>query len=106
MIALKNVIKGHMTFEKINLNHAYYFFKVIKNIDPNLLNLNKTYSKNTDAVIYEIKSLMMQSINSQNIDRAIPLCLGFSNVYAYIIEQYNIELYKKLWSEIKKKLRQ
>ena len=35
MIALRN--EGHITFEKVNLNHSYYFFKDIKNIDPNLL---------------------------------------------------------------------
>ena len=29
----------------------------------------------------------MQSINNQNIDRAIPLCLSFSDVDAYIIEK-------------------
>ena len=41
MIALKNVIKRHVTFEKISLNHTYYFFKYIKNIDITLLNINK-----------------------------------------------------------------
>ena len=45
MIALKNIIKGHITFEKVNLNHSYYFFKDIKNIDLNFLNINKTYAK-------------------------------------------------------------
>ena len=87
MITLKNYIKGHATFEKVNLNHFYYFFKDIKNIDLNLLNINKAYTKNTDAVIYEIKYIIMQSINNQNIDRAIPLCLSFSDVDAYIIEK-------------------
>ena len=87
MIALKNVIKGHITFEKINLNHSYYFFKDIKNIDPNLLNISKTYAKNTDAVIYEIKYITMQSINNQNIDRAIFLFLSFSDVDAYTVEE-------------------
>ena len=33
MIALRNLIKGHITLEKVNLNHSYYFFKDIKNID-------------------------------------------------------------------------
>ena len=59
MIALRNVIKDHITFEKINLNHSYYFFKDITNIDTNLLNINKTYAKSTDPVIYEIKYIMM-----------------------------------------------
>ena len=54
MIAPRHVIIGHTTFKKINLNHTYYFLKDIKNIDTNLLNINKTYAKNTDAVTYEI----------------------------------------------------
>ena len=58
MIALRNVIKGHITFEKINLNHSHYFFKDMKNIDTNLLNINKTYAKSTDPVIHEIKYIM------------------------------------------------
>ena len=29
----------------------------------------------------------MQSINNQNIDRVIPLCLSFNNIDAYIIEE-------------------
>ena len=29
----------------------------------------------------------MQSINNQNIERLIPLCLSFNNVDAYIIEE-------------------
>ena len=59
MIALRNAIKDHIIFEKINLNHSYYFFKEIKNIDTNLLNINKTCAKSTDPVIYEIKYIMM-----------------------------------------------
>ena len=121
MVALKNVIKGHITFEKVNLNLSCYIFKDIRNTDLNLLNINETYVKNTDVAIYEIKYIMMQNINNQNIDRRIPLCLSFSDVNAYIIEENEnkylifalteinkevLELYKKLWSEIKKKLRQ
>ena len=29
----------------------------------------------------------MQSINNQNIDKEVPLCLSFSDVDAYIIEE-------------------
>ena len=75
-----------MTFEKINLNHSY-FFNDIENIDPNLLSIDKKCMKNTDVVIYEIKYIMMQSINNQNVDRETPLCLSFSNVDAYIVEE-------------------
>ena len=44
-----------ITFEKINLNHSYCLFIDIKNIDPNLPSINKRRTKDTDAVIYEIK---------------------------------------------------
>ena len=58
----------------------------------------------------------MQSINDQNIDKKVPLCLTFSNVDAYIIEESRnkflifaftennkevLELYRKLRNEIK-----
>ena len=76
-----------ITFKRINLNHSYYIFSGIENIDPNLLNISKIYARNTDAVIYEIQYIMMQSINNQNIDREIPLCLSFNNVDAYITEE-------------------
>ena len=36
MIAPKNVIISNTTFEKINLNHTYYLFADVKNIDLNL----------------------------------------------------------------------
>ena len=52
-----------ITFDKVNLYHSYYFFNDIEDIDPNLLNINKIYARNTDAVLYEIKYIMMQSIN-------------------------------------------
>ena len=90
----------------------------IKNICPNLLNINKNSMKNTDAVVYEIKYIMTQSINNQNIDKEVPLCFSFSDVGAYIIEKNEkylifaltenskevLELCKKLWSEIKKQI--
>ena len=43
--------------------------------------------KNTNAVSYENKYIIMQSINNQNIDKEVPLCLSFSDVDAYIIEE-------------------
>ena len=76
-----------ITFEKVSLNHSSYFFDDIKNIDTNLLRIDKMCMKNTDVVIYEIKYIMMQSINNQNINREISLCLSFSNVDAYVIEE-------------------
>ena len=79
--------------------------------------------KNTEAVIYEVKYIMMLIINNQNIDNEVPLCLSFSNVDAYIIEENEnkndnenenenkhlvfalLELYIKLWREIKKQIK-
>ena len=62
----------------------------------------------------------IKSINNQNIDRGIPLCLSFSNVDTCIVEENEnkyliftltennkevLELYKKLWSEIIKQIK-
>ena len=58
----------------------------------------------------------MQSINNQKIGKEVPLCLTFSNVDVYIIEEDRnkflilslrenskkvLELHKNVWSEIK-----
>ena len=83
---VKNVIRGHIIFEKICLN-TYCFCKDIKNIDPNLVSITTNYMKNTDAVIYQIKYITMEIINNQKIDRAIPLYLGFNDVDAYVVEE-------------------
>ena len=64
-----------------------YFFNDIKDIDTNLLNINKVSHKNTGIIIHEIKYIMMQSINNQNSDKKVLLCLTFSNVDPYIIEE-------------------
>ena len=61
----------------------------------------------------------MQSINNRNIKTGIPLYLCFSDIDAYFIEENEskylffaltennkvLELYKKLWSEIKKQIK-
>ena len=110
-------IEDYITFEKINLTHIYPFFEDIKNIDLNLLSINKKCIKNTDAVSYVIKYIIMQNINNQIIDKEVPLCLSFSDVDAYIYEENEnkylvlalaennkevLDSYKKLWSKIKK----
>ena len=82
MAPIHVIMNDRITFEKVNLNHVYYFFKDIKNSDTTLLNIKKTYAKNTNAVIYEIKFTMVQRINNQNIDQGIPFCLIFSAVDA------------------------
>ena len=105
-----------ITFKKLNLNRSYYPFSDIKNVDLNILSINKIYTRNTDVFIYSIKYIMMESINNQNIDSEIPLCLTLSDIDAYINEESGnkyliialtennkklLELYKKLWSKIK-----
>ena len=62
-------------------------FNDIKHIDLNLLSINKKRLKNTDVVTHEIKSITTQNINNQNINNEVPLCICFSDVRAYIIEE-------------------
>ena len=83
-------------FQKINLNRPYHYFSdvtIIKNFDPNLLSVDKISYKNTDAIVYNIKYIMMESINNQNMNSENLLCLVFSNVNAYIIEECNRNKY-------------
>ena len=60
------------SFKKINIkNRPYYIFndKInIRNFDPNLLDIDKISSKNTDAVIYNINYITMESFDHENID--------------------------------------
>ena len=100
-------------FQKINLNRPYYVFRVMTNIkgfNPNLLSVDKISYKNTDAVVYNIKYIMMEREN--------PLCIIFNDVDACLIEESNenkylifdltknnkkvLGNYRKLWNEIKK----
>ena len=94
----------------------------IKTFNPNLLSINTISYKNTDVVVYSIKYIMMESINNQNIDSENPLCLTFNDVNGCIIEESNenkylvfdstnnnkiiFGIYRKLWNEIKIKLKQ
>ena len=109
-----------ITFKKVSLNHTYYFFDDIENIDLSLLSINKKCMKNTDAFVHETEHIAMQSINNQNIDKEIPLCISFSDVDAYFIEENEnkylifvlawnnkevLDAYKKLWSKIKKQIK-
>ena len=99
----------------INFEEISYFFNDIKDIDSNLLSISKVLHKNTGIIVHEIKYIMMQSINNKNNDREVPLCLTFSNVDVYIIEESKnkflllaltennnkvLELYKIFWNEI------
>ena len=100
-----------ITFKKINLNRSYYYFNDIKNIDPRLLSIERICRPNSDAAVYSIQYIMVESINKQNIDNEVPLCLRFNDVDAHIIEKSGnkylifaleknnkkvLELYKKL----------
>ena len=81
-----------ITFKNINLNRPYNFFSNMINI-KSLLSINKISYKNTDAAVYNIKYIMMESVNNQNIDSKNTLCLVFSDVDAYIIEESNENKY-------------
>ena len=61
----------------------------IKKFDPNLLSINKMSYKNTVADVYNIKYIIMESINNQNIDSENSLCLILNDVDGYIIEISN-----------------
>ena len=61
----------------------------IKNVDPDLLSIDKISFKSTDAVIYDTKYITMKSLDNENIDSENPLCLLFNDVDVYIIEENN-----------------
>ena len=105
-----------ITFEKFNLIPSYCVFNGIKNIDLNLLNINKKCIKNTDVLTHEIKYIDTKNIDNQNIDNELPLRIIFSDVNAHIIEENEnkylifastknnrkmFEMYKNVWSKIK-----
>ena len=84
-----------------------------------MLSINKICTKNTDVVAHEIKYIITQNIDNQNTDNELPLCLSFSSVDAYIIEENEnkclifalteknkkmLEMYENLWSEVKKQI--
>ena len=112
-----------ISFKKINLNRPYHFFSDIiniKNVDPNLLTIDKIPFKNTDGFVYNIKYIMKQSIDNKNIDGQNTLCLFFNNVDPYIIEESGnkylifalkkknkkvLEIYRKLWNKIKNRIK-
>ena len=106
--------------KKILSKSHLLFFDDIENIDLNLLNIYTKFMKNMDAFVYEIKYITMQSINNENIDREIPLCLNFSDVDANIVKENEskylifalkennkevLDVYKKLWRKIKKEIK-
>ena len=111
-----------ISLKTINLNRPYYFFSDainIKIVDPNLLSINKISYKNPDAVVYNIKYIVMESNNNQNIDTENPLCPNFTDVEAHIIEESGarylifaltkknkkvLEIHRKLWNKIKKQI--
>ena len=76
-----------ISFEQINLKPSYCLFKDMKYIDLNLLSVNKKCLKNIDVVVHQIKYIITQNIDNQNIDSELPLSISFSDVDAYIIEE-------------------
>ena len=119
-IVTEHVKINHSVFERIRLNNAAIYFDDIKNIDLNLLTINKRRIKNTNTVVsYEIRYIT----DWDNIYQKIPICLSFTDLDAYFVEENQnkdlifaltennrkevLEPYKKLWNKIKKnKLRQ
>ena len=103
-----------ITLRQINIkNRPYYFFNDMINIinfDPNLLSMGKI------SFIYDTKYIPMNSLDSENIDSKNPLCLIFTDVDAYIIDENNgckylifnstknnksvLKRYKEIWNEI------
>ena len=97
----------------LDVNNVTIYFDDIKNIDLNSLIINKKHTKNTNAVSYEIRYIT----ECENIYEKIPLCLRFTDVDAYFIEENEnkylifastennskevLKPYKKLWSETK-----
>ena len=75
------------SFKKISLKPSHCVFNYIKHIDLNLLSINKKRIKNTDVVPNEIKYITTQNTDNQNINNELPLCISFSDVRAYIIEE-------------------
>ena len=52
----------------------------MRNVDSNLLNIDKVSFKGTDAVIYNIKYITMEILDHVNIACENPLYLTFDNV--------------------------
>ena len=108
-----------VTFKQINLKPSYCFFNDIKHIALNLISINKKFIKNTNSVAHEIKYIITQNIDNENIDNELLFCLSFNDIDAYIIEENEnkylifaltennrkmFEMYKKLWGEVKKQI--
>ena len=76
------------TLRQINTkNCPHYFFNGminIKNLDPNLVSIDKISFKSTDNVVYHTEYITMKSIDNENIDSANSLYLIFNNVDGYI----------------------
>ena len=108
--------------KQINIkNRPYYFFNDIniKNFDPSFLSIGKISFKSTDAVIYNIRYIIMKSLDLVNIDTENPLYLILNNVDGYIEESNGdkylifaftdkskelLEKYTKLLNEIKNQI--
>ena len=72
----------------------------MKNIDLNLLNINKKCMKNTNTVSNEIKYITMQNINGQNIGEEYFIGENENKYLVFALTENNkekvLEPYKKL----------
>ena len=87
-----------ITLKKINIKYrpCYLFSEMIniKNVDSNLLSIDKTLLKKCiDAVTHHIKYITMKSLEHVNIECENSLYLVFNNVDTYIIEKNNEDKY-------------
>ena len=74
------------SIKQINIeNHPYYFFNDIINI-KDFDSRFKISFKSTDAIIYNIRYITMESLDHVNIDSKNPLYLTFNNLDEYIEE--------------------
>ena len=109
-----------VTLEKTNLEPSYCLFNDIKHIDLNLLSINKKCIKTTDVAAQEIKDIIRKISIIKILIMSLLFVLVFSNADAYIIEENKtnylifaltennrkmLEMYKKLWSKIKKQIK-
>ena len=79
-IVTKHVKINHEPFKNINLNGATNFFDDIKNIDLDLMIINKKHVKDSNVVAsYEIRYITKWDHTYQKI----PACLRFTDVDAY-----------------------
>ena len=93
MVNIHQLHKASFIHQLHKVSFIYCFLSSDKILIFNLLKndsyqtKNKKCIKNTNTVSYEIKYITTQSINNQNIDGKVSLCLRFTDVDVYFIEE-------------------